>query len=102
MKFSKLLTFEITQSPSCYHVAIFSNKISIRPTDYNKPKRAVCNGGCERMEPTKENFNFRLKKNISKVKFTFEMLKWQLGPIKRKKRNVNKRFFKKTLNKKKN
>ena len=46
------------------------------------------------MEPTKENFNFRLKKNISKVKFTFEMSKWQSGPTKRKKRNVNKRFLK--------
>ena len=46
--------------------------------DYNKPKRAVCNGGYGRMEPTKENFNFRLKKNILKVKFIFEMSKWQL------------------------
>ncbi len=45
--------------------------------DYNKPKRAVCNGGYRHMELTKENFNFRLKKNISKVKFTFEMSKWQ-------------------------
>ena len=46
--------------------------------DYNKPKKAICNSGCERMEPTKENFNFRLKKNILKVKFIFEMSKWQL------------------------
>ena len=76
MKILKLLTFKI-RSPSCYHIIIFSNKILICSTDYNKSKRAVCNGGYRHMELTKENFNFRLKKNISKVKFTFEMSKWQ-------------------------